>query len=204
MLPQDILTNGVDGDGDGAVRLKTSAPDALMSGGKMLQHLGWRAGEPWLQEVILPAQLDWSLSGLATTLSVQDWQARGIRARSGSLANLPASLILPQGRKGPAFLAYPNFRVYFEWNQSFTYVLTAAYFATRLAGAPVYDAGNPDAGLDAAQMKRLQTRLRARGYDVGNIDGILGAGTRAAVQAEQKRLGLAADAWPTPAFLDRL
>ena len=204
MLPQDILTNGIDGDGDGAVTLKTSAPDALMSGGKMLQHLGWRAGEPWLQEVILPAQLDWSLSGLATTLSVQDWQARGVRARSGSLANLPASLILPQGRKGPAFLAYPNFRVYFEWNQSFTYVLTAAYFATRLAGAPVYDAGNPDAGLDGAQMKRLQTRLRARGYDVGNIDGILGAGTRAAVQAEQKRLGLAADAWPTPALLDRL
>ena len=204
MLPQDILTNGVDGDGDGAVTLKTSAPDALMSGGKMLQHLGWRAGEPWLQEVILPAQLDWSLSGLATTLSVQDWQARGVRARSGSLANLPASLILPQGRKGPAFLAYPNFRVYFEWNQSFTYVLTAAYFATRLAGAPVYDAGNPDTGLDAAQMKRLQTKLRARGYDVGKIDGILGAGTRAAVQAEQKRLGLAADAWPTPALLDRL
>ncbi|WP_299722864.1 lytic murein transglycosylase [uncultured Tateyamaria sp.] len=204
MLPQDILINGVDGDGDGAVRLKTSAPDALMSGGKMLQHLGWQAGQPWLQEVTVPAQMDWSLSGLGTTKATSEWQALGVRARNGRLANLPASLILPQGHKGPAFLAYPNFNVYFEWNQSFTYVLTAAYFATRLAGAPVYDAGNPDAGLGPDQMKRLQTRLQARGYDVGKIDGILGAGTRAAVQAEQKRLGLAADAWPTRALLDRL
>ena len=204
MLPQDILINGIDGDGDGAVSLKTSAPDALMSGGKMLQHLGWRAGEPWLQEVTVPAQMDWSLSGLGTTMSVGDWQSRGVRARNGSLTNLPASLILPQGYKGPAFLAYPNFSVYFEWNQSFTYVLTAAYFATRLAGAQVYDAGNPDTGLDSANMKRLQTKLQTRGYDVGKIDGILGSGTRAAVQTEQKRLGLPADAWPTPALLNQL
>lgn len=204
MLPQDILTNGVDGDGDGAVRLKTSAPDALMSGGKMLQHFGWRSGQPWLQEVVVPAQMDWSLSGLGTTMSAADWQSRGVRARNGQLANLPASLILPQGHKGPAFLAYPNFNVYFEWNQSFTYVLTAAYFATRLGGAPVYNAGNPDAGLGPDDMKRLQSRLQARGYDVGKVDGILGAGTRAAVQAEQKRLGMAADAWPTRALLNQL
>ncbi|MEL6452405.1 MAG: lytic murein transglycosylase [Pseudomonadota bacterium] len=204
MLPQDILTNGVDGDGDGHVRLKSSAPDALMSGGKMLQHLGWTPGQPWLQEVTVPATMDWSLSGLATTLSPAEWQRLGVRARQGQLGNLPASLILPQGHKGPAFLAYPNFNTYFEWNQSFTYVLTAAYFATRLAGAPVYNAGNPDPGLSPDQMKRLQSRLQARGYDVGNIDGILGAGTRAAVQAEQKRLGLPADAWPTRALLDRL
>ncbi|MEO9685168.1 MAG: lytic murein transglycosylase [Tateyamaria sp.] len=204
MLPQDIITNGIDGDGDGAVNLKTSAPDALMSGGKMLQHFGWRAGQPWIQEVTVPAGMDWSLSGLGTKMSAQDWQARGVRPRSGSLSNLPASLILPQGHKGPAFLAYPNFDVYFEWNQSFTYVLTAAYFATRLNGAPVYNAGNPDAGLGPDNMKRLQTKLQARGHNVGKIDGILGAGTRAAVQSEQKRLGLAADAWPTRALLDRL
>lgn len=204
MLPRDILENGVDGDGDGHVYLKRSAPDALMSGGKMLQHLGWRAGEPWIQEVRVPADIDWSLSGIATKRNAADWQAMGVRARSGTLANLPASLILPQGRNGPAFLAYPNFDVYFEWNQSFTYVLTAAYFATRLAGAPVYDAGNPDPGLGPDGMKALQRKLQARGYDVGKIDGILGAGTRAAVQAEQQRLGLAADAWPTRALLDRL
>lgn len=204
MLPRDILENGVDGDGDGTVSLKTSAPDALLSGGKMLSHLGWRAGEPWLQEVTVPAQMDWSLSGPGKPRSVADWQALGVQARSGSLANLPASLILPQGHKGPAFLAYPNFDVYFEWNQSFVYVLTAAYFGTRLEGGQIYDAGNPPPGLSPAQMKQLQTKLQARGHDVGKIDGILGAGTRAAVQAEQDRLGLPADAWPTVDLLNRL
>jgi hypothetical protein len=187
------------------VRLKTSAPDALMSGGKMLQHLGWRAGEPWLQEVQVPGEMDWSQAGLDTALRPAQWQAMGVRPRSGQWqADLPASLILPQGHKGPAFIAYPNFNVYFEWNQSFTYVLTAAYFATRLSGAPVFDVGNPDPGLSGAQMKQLQRKLAARGHDVGGIDGILGAGTRAAVRTEQARLGLPVDAWPTRDLLNRL
>ena len=204
MLPADIIENGVDADGDGRVSLKTSAPDALVSGGKMLRHLGWRAGEPWIQEVTVPENMDWSLSGLRTIKPATDWQKMGVRSRSGRLADLPASLILPQGHKGPAFLAYPNFSVYFEWNQSFTYVMTAAYFATRLEGAPVYNAGAPQQGLDGKQMKRLQKKLKARGYDVGKVDGILGAKTRAAVQKEQARLGLPADAWPTPDLLKRL
>ncbi len=206
MLPKDILENGVDGDGDGHVLLKSSAPDALMSGGKMLQHLGWRAGEPWLQEVQVPAQMDWSLAGLDTALPLSQWQAMGVAPRSGQwqAPGLQGKLILPQGRKGPAFIAYPNFDVYFEWNQSFTYVLTAAYFGTRLMGAPVFDVGNPDPALGTGQMKQLQQKLAARGHDVGKIDGILGAGTRAAVRAEQQRLGLPADAWPTTELLGKL
>lgn len=205
MLPRDILENGVDGDGDGKVSLKTSAPDALMSGGKMLQDLGWRAGEPWLAEVTMPATFDWSLTGLETIKSTEDWQALGVTPRNGPLhAGLEAAILLPQGRKGPAFLAYPNFRVYFDWNQSFTYVMTAAYFATRLQGAQVFDAGNPDQGLEGGDMKNLQTRLQARGHDVGGIDGILGAATRAAVRVEQARLGMAVDGWPTPALLSKL
>lgn len=205
MLPRDILENGVDGDGDGQVSLKTSAADALLSGGKMLQHLGWRAGEPWLAEVDVPDDFDWSQTGLQVTKPTSEWTTLGVKPRSGSLqTGLSASLLVPQGHKGPAFLAYPNFRVYFDWNQSFTYVLTAAYFATRLGGAPVFDAGTPEPGLDGAQMKRLQTALAARGHDVGGIDGILGAGTRAAVRAEQSRLGLPVDGWPTPALLSQL
>lgn len=206
MLPQDILDNGVDADGDGHVSLKTSPADALMSGAKMLSHLGWQPGQPWLQEVTLPQGLDLSQSGTASKLSVKHWQRLGLRAKEGSLAsgNLQASLFLPQGHRGPAFLAYPNFDVYFEWNQSFTYVLTAAYFANRLEGASVYAAGTPEPGLAGAQMKRLQQKLQGRGHDVGKIDGILGAKTRAAVQSEQQRLGLPADAWPTPALLNQL
>ena len=205
MLPADILAHGQDGDGDGRVTLKTSVADALMSGGALLQALGWRAGEPWLQEVTVPEGVDWSLSGLRTERPAADWAALGVRPRSGALAGeLPASLIVPQGRFGPAFLAYPNFRVLFEWNQSFVYVATAAYFATRLEGAPVFDAGRPAPGLGEAQMMELQRRLAARGHDVGGIDGILGAKTRAAVQAAQERLGLPADACPTAELLRRL
>jgi lytic murein transglycosylase len=205
MLPRDILENGVDADGDGKVSLKTSAPDALMSGAKMLQHLGWRAGEPWLAEVSLPRTFDWSQTGLGVTKPVSDWEAMGVVPRNGPLqGNLSASVLIPQGHKGPAFIAYPNFRVYFEWNQSFTYVMTAAYFATRLRGAQVFDAGSPEPGLSGDQMKALQTRLQAQGHDVGKVDGILGARTRNAVRAEQSRLGLPVDGWPTPALLSKL
>ena len=205
MRPGDIIENGVDGDGDGHVTLKTSVADALMSGGAMLRSFGWRAGEPWLQEVVVPDTLDWAQTGLDRQRPVADWAADGVEGRNGPLTlGLDASVLLPMGRDGPAFLAYPNFRVYLEWNQSLTYVTTAAYFGTRIAGAPVYDAGNPPPGLSGEQMQELQRRLAARGHDVGGIDGILGAGTRAAVQAEQQRLGLPADAWPTLDLLGRL
>jgi lytic murein transglycosylase len=205
MLPADILERGVDGDGDGKVTLKTSAPDAILSGARMLQHHGWRPGEPWMQEVSLPDTFDWSLTGLETELPADQWAAMGVQLKQGVLPQgLRASVLLPQGRKGPAFLVYPNFRVLFEWNKSFVYVSTAAYFATRLMGADPYSAGNPDPALSGDQMKALQKRLVALGYDVGKIDGILGAATRVAVKKEQERLGMPADAWPTVELLNRL
>jgi lytic murein transglycosylase len=206
MLPEDILHLGVDGDGDGHINVKTSAPDALLSGAHMLQNLGWRAGEPWLVEVSVPGNLDWFETGLETQKSVRDWARLGVKPTHGNMPDggLSASILLPQGRFGPAFMALPNFRVYFEWNQSFVYVTTAAYFATRLAGAPVFSRGNPEVGLSDGEMKALQQKLRARGHDVGKIDGILGSGTRAAVRLEQRRLGMPADAWPTRALLSKL
>jgi lytic murein transglycosylase len=205
MLPADILAYGTDGDGDGRIDLKGSAVDALVSGGRMLQGLGWRRGEPWLQEVVVPQTLDWRLTGLDTALPSQDWAAMGVEGRSAPITpGLQSSILLPMGRNGPAFIAYPNFEVFFEWNQSLVYVTTAAYFATRLSGAPVYDAGNPEPGLSGEEMLELQRRLTARGHDVGGIDGILGQMTRRAVQAEQVRLGLPADAWPTRALLNAL
>ena len=204
MLPGEILENGVDGDGDGRVTLKTSVPDALHTGAEVLRSLGWRPGEPWLTEVVVPEDLDWGLSGLDGRRPASEWAAMGVRARQGALPEGPAALVLPQGRRGPAFLAHPNFDVLFEWNRSFVYVVTAAYLATRLEGAPVFDAGAPEPGLDTGEVTRLQERLSALGHDVGGVDGILGAMTRRAVQAEQERLGLPADAWPTRALLEAL
>ena len=205
MLPKDIIENGIDGDGDGIVDLKRSSPDALMSGANVLSSLGWRANEPWLQEINVPADLNWTQTGLNTRKSGADWAALGVTARGGSItSNLDAAVLLPMGRNGPAFLAYANFDVYFEWNKSFVYVMTAAYFATQLSGASVYNEGTPTAALNEPQMLSLQKKLSKRRHDVGGIDGILGAMTRAAVQAEQTRLGFPADAWPTTALLNAL
>lgn len=206
LLPGDILDYGVDADGSGHVDLRGSVADALMSGASLLRGKGWRPGAPWMHEVTLPADMDWAQTGLRTRKTVAQWRAQGVRPRHGALPDdgLSASVIVPQGRGGPAFMVFDNFRVLFEWNQSFIYVVTAAYFATRLEGAPVYAAGDPQPGLSSAQMEELQRRLAARGHDVGGVDGILGARTRAAVQQVQEELGLPADAWPTPELLQRL
>lgn len=205
MLPKDILERGVDGDGDGLILLKNSQADAILSGARMLQHHGWRAGEPWLAEITLPESFDWSLTGLDTEKPTDEWQALDVMPRNGALSpGLPASILLPQGRKGPAFLVYPNYRVLFEWNKSFVYVTTAAYFGTRIEGAEPYAVGDPDPALRLDEMTELQEKLAALGHDVGKIDGILGAGTRTAVQKEQARLGLPADGWPTRDLLDAL
>ena len=116
MLPGDIIEAGVDGNGDGKIDLRKTPADALLSGANMLRGLGWRAGEPWLQEVTVPSNLNWAETGLNTTKSVSDWAALGVKPRSGKLGagTLPASIILPQGRKGPAFIAYPNFNRLFR------------------------------------------------------------------------------------------
>lgn len=206
MLPKDIIEFGIDGDGDGHVNVKQSSPDAILTAAKFIQHLGFKRGEPWIQEVTIPETLPFEKSGLGGTMTAADWFALGVQPRDSNtgFGSLPASLVLPQGRKGPAFITYPNFNIYLEWNQSFIYTTSAAYFATRFGGAPVYQKGNPEPGLDVDQMTALQTKLQGLGHDVGKIDGILGAGTRVAVQKEQQRVGLPADGWPTPALLNAL
>jgi len=203
MLPEDILLHGIDGDADGRVDLKNSPADALMTAGNVLQGLGWRADEPWMVEVVAPQNLDWSQTGLDIGKSVADWNRLGVEARAGELpdGNLHASMLLPHGRRGPAFLAFDNFKIYFEWNKSFVYVTTSAFFATLLDGAPMYADGDPPPPLSDAELKELQRLLAGVGHDVGKIDGIVGAKTRAAVQLEQILKGLPADAWPTKELL---
>ena len=118
---------------------------------------------------------------------------------------LPASLLLPMGRHGPAFMAYPNFQTYLKWNQSLTYATTAAYLATRIDGAPLMSRGKPGIpALSFEQIKELQRQLAKRGYDVGEPDGKLGAGSRAAVKQAQLKLGLPADSYTTQELLERL
>src|SRR5688572_17399548 len=117
---------------------------------------------------------------------------------------MPASLLLLMGRKGPAFLAYPNFQAYLKWNQSLNYATTAAYLATRIDGAPGMSRGSEIVVLSADQLKELQALLVERGLKQGEIDGKLGAATRAAVKAAQLKLGLPADSYPTLELTERL
>jgi len=207
MLPIDYLADGVDGDGDGEVDLRNDVADVIMTTAKKVQMKGWKRGEPWIEEVRVPEVMDWSQTGRTNKLPLSQWAEWGVTRPGGSsLADngLKAGIVLPMGHRGPAFLTYDNYDVYLEWNQSATYALTAAVLASRFAGAPAYDPRNPDPGLDQAGMKDLQTRLEARGYDVGSVDGILGTNTREAVRQEQMRLGLPVDGWPTAELLGKL
>jgi lytic murein transglycosylase len=206
-LPLDYLYRGVDFDGDGRVDLINSVPDALASTANALAHLGWRRGEPWLEEVWVSSAVPWEEADIAIRHPRAQWAGWGVTRADGRplpADDIPAALVLPMGRNGPAFLAYPNFDVFLEWNQSLVYATTAAYFATRLAGAPRVGRGAGVRPLAIDEVRELQRILQNAGYDVGGVDGIIGERTRAAVRAAQMRLGLPADSYPTRELLDRL
>lgn len=206
-IPSSYNKFGIDFDGDGHRDLIRSKADALASGAGMLRNYGWRAGEPWLREVRVPKDMDWSLARSDNKLPISQWAEQGVTTPSGKplTGGGSAALLLPMGRLGPAFLAYPNFDVLLKWNESTVYTTTAGYFATRLAGAPPLSPGNglvPKLSIN--QVHDLQARLQARGLNVGKIDGIIGEQTRAAVRIVQKELGLPADGYPDPALLSKL
>ncbi|MFA6266541.1 MAG: lytic murein transglycosylase [Pseudolabrys sp.] len=206
--PSNYIKYGVDFDGDGHRDLVNSTADTLASAANYLQTIGWRRGEPWLQEVIVPNEMPWQEADLDTQHPRSQWIAWGVKAAHGTLPRdtMPASLILPMGRKGPAFLAYQNFHVFTDWNSSYVYATTVAYFATRLGGAPpVNEAGAKDIKpITTEQMMELQRQLAKRGFDVGEVDGRLGAGTRKAVRTMQAQYGMPADSWPTEDLVARL
>ncbi|MBX9842631.1 MAG: lytic murein transglycosylase [Xanthobacteraceae bacterium] len=206
--PSDYFKHGLDFDGDGRVDMINSLPDALASAANLMKAFGWQAGQPWLQEVRVPAEMPWQESGLENKHPRSQWVRWGVRAAHGAALpadNLEASLVLPMGRMGPAFLAYPNFRAYTEWNAAIVYATTAAYFGARLAGAPVVGPGNGQPVVPTTeQIQQLQQLLTARRLYAGEADGRLGAATRPAVKKAQVMVGLPADAYPTQELIDRL
>jgi len=207
-MPAEYMAHAIDYDGDGKRNLLRSTADVIGSTGKYLVHLGWRRGEPWLQEVEVQGELPWHEADLTIQHPRSQWVRWGVSGAHGRklLADgLQASLILPMGRFGPAFLAYPNFKAYIGWNESLTYSLTAAYYATRLAGAPPMLRGRRDIPtLKVEQVFELQRLLARHGYKVGEIDGKVGAATRAAVRQAQMRFKLPADSYATAELLERL
>jgi lytic murein transglycosylase len=208
LFPSEYLANAVDYDGDGKRNLIASVPDVIGSAGKYLVSLGWKRGEPWLQEVRVPSNLNWQEAELSIQHARSQWASWGVTRPDGNTLqadNLKASLLLPMGRSGPAFLAYDNFQAYLKWNQSLTYSLTAAYFATRLAGAPTMNRGSPNIPkLTLEQTREMQLLLERRGYNVGPTVGTLNLQTRIAVRDAQIEFGMLPDSWPTTELLARL
>jgi hypothetical protein len=199
----------VDYDGDGRRNLLRSPEDVIGSTANYIANgLKWRRGEPWLQEVRVPANLPWDQADLTIQLPRSKWAQFGVSFADGKpLPNddLPASLLLPMGRTGPAFLAYANFAAYTEWNNSLIYSTTAGYLANRIAGAaPMHRPAVPVAQLPFNQLREMQQLLVRAGFNVGKVDGVMGQQSRSAVKAMQIKYGLPADSWPTAELLARM
>ncbi len=208
-LPTHYFNYAVDYDGDGHPNLLRSVPDVIGSTANYIaKGLNWRRGEPWLQEVRVPQNFPWEQSDLSVKLSRAKFSQLGVTYPDGRpLPNddMQASLLLPMGRTGPAFLAYANFAAYTEWNNSLIYSTTAAYLAARIAGAPsMRQPSAPVAQLPLNELKELQQLLVRAGFNVGKVDGIMGQLSRTAVKAMQVKHGLPADSWPTAELLARM
>ncbi len=207
-LPSYYDKHAVDFDGDGHRNMIKSSADALASAANYMKFLGWKAGQPWLQEVDVPDEMPWEQADVTIKHPVSQWAKWGVKIRGGKAlkaSNLPASLILPMGKDGPAFLGYPNFDAYLTWNESLTYSLTAAYLGTRYLGAPKASNGHgnfPKLGYN--EVVAVQNALVKRGYDVGGVDGTLGAMSRAAVRDMQLKLKMPADGYPSEEFINRI
>jgi lytic murein transglycosylase len=208
-LPTHYFTYAVDYDGDGRRNLLRSAPDVIGSTANYIANgLKWRRGEPWLEEIRVPQDFPWDQADLTIQLPRSKLSQLGVTYPDGrALANdnMPASVLLPMGRNGPAFLAYANFNAYTQWNNSLIYSTTAGYLASRIAGAaPMRRPAGPVAQLPFSEIKQLQQLLVRAGFDVGKVDGVLGQQSRSAIKAMQIKYGLPADSWPTAELLARM
>src|SRR5258707_6236237 len=193
-LPTHYFNYAVDYDGDGRRDLLRSPADVIGSTANYIANgLKWRRGEPWLQEVRVAQNLastfPWDQADLTIQLPRSRWAQLGVTSPDGHALpndNLPASLLLPMGRMGPAFLAYQNFAAYTEWNNSLIYSITAGYLATRIAGSPpMLRPSATIAQLPFAELRELQQLLVRAGHNVGKVDGVMGQQSRSAVKAMQ-------------------
>ncbi|MEE8272464.1 MAG: lytic murein transglycosylase [Alphaproteobacteria bacterium] len=213
-VPTTFLNWAVDFDGDGRRNIWTSRTDALASTANYLTAYGWRRGRTWGEEVRLPATFDWHLAELNVSRSaagrpLSEWRALGVlRIDGGALARSAdtASLLLPAGHDGPAFLVNANFRAILAYNNSTSYALAVALLSDRLARRTPVVAGWPasEPPLSRAEKLELQRLLTDRGYELGQIDGIVGPFTRASVRRFQQEVGRPADGFPTYALLQQL
>ncbi|MFP7721424.1 lytic murein transglycosylase [Lysobacter sp. A3-1-A15] len=194
-MPSTYRRIAVDFDGDGRRDLVGSIPDALASTANYLKRSGWRSGQPWGYEIRLPSGFD-GPAGRTNRRPLSEWTDRGIRRVDGGAipvsGNTPAALFQPAGAAGPSFLVFKNFDAIYSYNAAESYALAIAHLSDRLRGGGGFAKGWPtaDPGLSRAERREVQTLLLARGHDIGEVDGMLGKASRAAIKLEQARMGM--------------
>lgn len=208
-MPSAFLRYAVDYDGDNKRDLWNSTPDAMASAAKFLQSLGWQQADRWGREVKLGKDFPYLEAGLNQRKPLAEWQKLGVRQTDGSAlpqADMQASLLVPAGYQGPAFLVYDNFNVIMRWNRSEYYALAVGYLADRIAGTGKLMQPPPEDAprLNRTQVMFLQEQLNEKGFDAGTPDGILGPGTRRAVSQFQHQQGMIADGFVDKKVLDAL
>ena len=207
-MPSVFLARAVDFDGDGRRDLWGSVPDSLASTANYLIAEGWKPGERWGSEAILPPDFDLALADETTARPLAAWRALGVRpVRDDGLKDeTRATLFLPAGARGPAFLLLPNFAAILRYNTAFSYALTVAHLSDRLRGLPGFERDWPrgDRMLGADERRDLQALLAQQGHAVGAVDGKIGPRTRAALRAFQSAAGLPPDGYADAATLETI
>ena len=182
--------------------------DALASTAAYLAGNGWKKGEPWGVEITLPSGFDYDQTTERVKKPVADWQALGVRLPGGG--DLPdhgeASVLLPGGHRGVAFLIFANFQVIETYNTADAYVIAVGHLADRLRGSPAFAASWPrdERALSFDERVALQQKLTAAGFSTGGIDAKTGPKTIAAIKAFQKSKGLVPDGFPSLSLLQLL
>lgn len=208
-MPNIFNQYGVDGDGDGRVDIWNSLPDIFYSAANFLSQSGWQGDERWGREVLLPADFDFSLSGARTRQSLSDWRDLGVLQVSGEalpvVADMQASVILPAGAAGPAFLAYSNYRATMAYNPSTFYALTVGHLADRFTGGAVIQRmPENEQAISLADVRELQELLNALGIESGEPDGRVGSRTRRAIREFQSQHELPMDGYASFQLLESL
>ena len=208
-MPDNYLRLGIDQTGDGQVDIWGSDADALASAANLLAQAGWKQGQRWGYEITLPANFDYALAE-ADGRPWSFWAQRGVSlARGGAPTSDEAAetgvILLPQGARGPAFLALPNHYIIRRYNNSVSYALAIGLTADGVAGRPGLVGTWPDDGpISREQRFGAQTALARAGYDPGAIDGVVGSGTRRALKQWQIANGRIPDGYLTAALADEL
>ncbi len=207
-IPTTFLKYGVRGNGNGPINLWDSPADALASTANYLQQSGWRAGEPWGQEVQLPDDFPYSSADLAIKKPVAEWRQLGVRAIPGQhlSGDQMAAIIIPAGHRGPAFMVFNNFNALLTYNSAISYGLAVGLLADRLKGLPRVQASWPvdEPALDLPSAIALQQGLTQLGFSTGGSDGVFGPKTRDAIRLYQQLRGLPADGFATESLVQRV